>query len=82
MRSSGNIRWFADITLEDRASVGGKGGSLGELTRAGISVPPGFVVCTTAFEKFLASLESQPPIRSRIEALTLQDLREIRLLSE
>jgi pyruvate,water dikinase len=82
MRSSGNISWFADITLNDRASVGGKGASLGELTRAGISVPPGFVVCTTAFEKFLASLEAQQPIRSRIEALTLQDLRGIRLFSE
>jgi pyruvate,water dikinase len=82
MHSSGNISWFAEITLNDRATVGGKGGSLGELTRAGISVPPGFVVCTTAFEKFLASLEKQSPIRSRIEALSLQDLRGIRLLSE
>jgi len=82
MRSSENISWFADINLKDRASVGGKGGSLGELTRAGISVPPGFVVCTTAFEKVLGSLETQSPIRRRIEALTLQDLRGIRLLSE
>lgn len=82
MRSSRNISWFADITLNDRASVGGKGASLGELTRAGISVPPGFVVCTTAFERLLASLEAQQPIRSRIETLTLQDLRGIRLFSE
>ena len=82
MRSSGNIRWFADITLNDRATVGGKGGSLGELVRAGISVPAGFVVCTAAFEKVLASLEEQEPIRSRINSLSLQDLRGIRLLSE
>jgi pyruvate,water dikinase len=82
MRSSGNIRWFADITLNDRATVGGKGGSLGELVRAGISVPDGFVVSTTAFEQVLAALEQQVPIRSRIESLTLQDLRDIRLLSE
>lgn len=82
MRSLGNIRWFADVTLNDRPMVGGKGGSLGELTRAGISVPPGFVLCTTAFERFLPVLEEQAPIRSRIEALTLQDLRGIRLLSQ
>jgi pyruvate,water dikinase len=82
MRSSGNIRWFADITLNDRATVGGKGGSLGELVRAGITVPAGFVVSTTAFEQVLAALEKQGPIRSRIESLTLQDLRGIRLLSE
>lgn len=82
MRSSGNIRWFADITLNDRPLVGGKGGSLGEMTRAGIPVPAGFVVCTVAFEQLLAVLEKQAPIRSRVEALSLQDLKGIRLLSE
>jgi pyruvate,water dikinase len=82
MRSSGNIRWFADIALKDRAAVGGKGGSLGELMRAGIAVPAGFVVCTAAFESFLRDLEKQEPIRSRIEALSLHDLNGIRLLSQ
>jgi pyruvate,water dikinase len=82
MRSSGNISWLADITLNDRPRVGGKGGSLGDLTRAGIAVPGGFVVCTCAFEQFLAILEKQAPIRRRIEALSLEDLRGIRLLSE
>jgi pyruvate,water dikinase len=82
MRSSGNISWFADITLNDRPMVGGKGGSLGELTRAGIAVPAGFVVCTSVFERFLAILEKQAPIRRRIEALSFKDLRGIRLLSE
>ena len=55
---------------------------MGELVRAGITVPAGFVVSTTAFEQVLATLEKQAPIRSRIESLTLQDLRGIRLLSE
>jgi pyruvate, water dikinase len=82
MRSSGNISWFADITLNDRPKVGGKGGSLGELARAGIMVPAGFVVCTPAFERFLAVLEKQAPIRPRVAQLSLRDLKEIRLLSE
>src|SRR5215471_4218448 len=82
MGSSGNVRWFGDITLNDRLMVGGKGGSLGELMNAGISVPSGFVVCTAAFERFLALLERQGPIRPRITALSLQDLRGIRLLSQ
>jgi pyruvate,water dikinase len=82
MRSTANISWFADITLADRATVGGKGGSLGELTRANISVPPGFVVTTQGFERVLAELESESRIRSRVEALSLQDLKGIRLLSE
>ena len=82
MPSSSNISWLADITLNDRPMVGGKGGSLGELTRAGIAVPGGFVVCTCAFEQFLAILEKQAPIRRRIEALSFEDLSGIRLLSE
>ena len=52
------IGWFADLSLADRPQVGGKGGSLGELVRAGIAVPPGFVVKTAAFEQFLAAAES------------------------
>jgi hypothetical protein len=51
------ISWFADLQLTDRPAVGGKGGSLGELTRAGISVPPGFVVRVEAFDEFLANVE-------------------------
>lgn len=72
------IGWFADIGLGDRPQVGGKGGSLGELQRAGIAVPPGFVVKTGAFERFIVNLEREFPIRSRIEALQPEALDEIR----
>lgn len=82
MRSTANISWFTDITLADRAMVGGKGGSLGELTRANIAVPPGFVVTTRGFERVLAELEKENPIRTRVETLSLHDLKGIRLLSE
>jgi len=82
MHSSANIRWFADISLADHATVGGKGGSLGELTRANIAVPPGFVITTKGFEGVLAELERGKRIRSQVEALSLQDLKGIRLLSK
>jgi len=74
MRSSENVSWFADIALKDRPAVGGKGGSLGELTRAGVGVPPGFVVRTGAFECFLGALEREEPVRSSVEALADQEL--------
>jgi pyruvate,water dikinase len=76
--SIGVIGWFEDIGLRDRAEVGGKGGSLGELTRAGIPVPPGFVVRTQAFEQFIASLEREAPVRARVEGLPPDDLDAIR----
>jgi pyruvate, water dikinase len=82
MRSSENISWFADITLKDRSAVGGKGGSLGELTRAGIAVPPGFVLRTGCFERFLAKLETEEPIRPRVESLGDGELEKITVLSE
>lgn len=82
MRSSENVSWFADITLESRPAVGGKGGSLGELTRAGIAVPPGFVVRTTAFERFLRALEQEAPVRQPVEALDHDELDGITVLSQ
>jgi pyruvate,water dikinase len=74
MPSTQVIGWFADIGLNDRVHVGGKGGSLGELQRAGIAVPPGFVVKTGAFERFIGPLERKSPLRSRVAALSAEDL--------
>jgi pyruvate,water dikinase len=74
MSSTEVIGWFADIGLDDRPEVGGKGGSLGELQRAGIAVPPGFVVKTGAFERFIGALERKAPVRARVESLNADDL--------
>src|ERR1700677_1539810 len=74
MPSTQVIGWFADSGLNDRVHVGGKGGSLGELQRAGIAVPPGFVVKTGAFERFIGPLERKSPLRSRVAALSAEDL--------
>jgi pyruvate,water dikinase len=72
-----HISWFADIGLHDRPHVGGKGGSLGELRRAGIAVPAGFILRTTAFEHFLQTVEAQWPVRERIASLSAEDLPAI-----
>lgn len=44
---------FKEIGRDDAAVAGGKGASLGEMTQAGIPVPPGFVVTAQAFDEFL-----------------------------
>ena len=80
MVASGNVSWFADIGLNDRPNVGGKGGSLGELLRAGVAVPPGFVVRTQAFEGFLEALEHEFPIRAQVELLSPDDLEAVTAL--
>jgi pyruvate,water dikinase len=75
------ISWFRDIGLDDRPKVGGKGGSLGELHRAGINVPPGFVVRTGAFEGLIDALERRSPVRARVEGLAADDLEGMRVVS-
>ena len=42
------IKKFSEISKDDVAKVGGKGASLGEMTKAGIPVPVGFVITTQA----------------------------------
>jgi pyruvate,water dikinase len=77
MGSPEYVSWFADIGLSDRQHVGGKGGSLGELQRTGVPVPPGFVVRTQAFELFLEAIERQSPIRAQVESLSPDDLEAV-----
>jgi len=43
------IAWLSELSAADVPSVGGKGANLGEMTRAGLPVPAGFVVTTAAF---------------------------------
>lgn len=81
MASSEHVSWFSDIGLDDRPHVGGKGGSLGELKRADITVPPGFVVRTAAFERFVQALEQEAPVRARVGSLDPEDLEAIRACS-
>ncbi len=60
---------FAGIGRGDTAMVGGKAASLGELTRAGVSVPPGFVVTTAAFRAALEGLWAGGGPEARVAAL-------------
>jgi pyruvate,water dikinase len=59
------ILWIKDLTRQALARVGGKGANLGELTRAGFRVPPGFVVPITSYARFRA----MPGVSQRLDAL-------------
>ena len=48
---------FKELDKNNVDEAGGKGASLGEMTKAGIPVPPGFVVLAGTFEKFLAETD-------------------------
>jgi phosphohistidine swiveling domain-containing protein len=48
------IKQFEELGSGDIDQAGGKGANLGELTRAGLPVPPGFVVVTEAYRAYVA----------------------------
>src|SRR3990172_5670259 len=47
------VVWFKEVGKEDVDSVGGKGANLGELVRAQIPVPPGFIVSAQTYFDFV-----------------------------
>ncbi|ELY94351.1 phosphoenolpyruvate synthase [Natrialba chahannaoensis JCM 10990] len=51
------VLWLDEISAGDIEKVGGKGASLGELTGAGLPVPPGFVVTAGTYRSFIESAE-------------------------
>ena len=59
------ILWFDALSRTSTPVAGGKGANLGEMTRAKLPVPPGFVITAPAF---LAALESGG-IRQRLAEL-------------
>lgn len=62
------IKTFDQISKRDVKEVGGKGSSLGELIRAGLSVPNGFVITTQVYKKFSNQELSSDVIRDIINA--------------
>lgn len=58
------VAWFDELGKADTATAGGKGANLGELTRAGAPVPPGFVVTAAGY---LSAME-QGGVRDQLRA--------------
>jgi phosphohistidine swiveling domain-containing protein len=48
------IKQFDELGRDGIDQAGGKGANLGELTRAGLPVPPGFVIVTEAYRGYVA----------------------------
>ncbi len=51
---------FAELDRAALPVVGGKGANLGELTRAGFPVPPGFCVTTAAYDLVAGEANLEP----------------------
>ncbi|HKR01511.1 MAG TPA: pyruvate, phosphate dikinase [Pyrinomonadaceae bacterium] len=63
MKQNGTHKWvylFEEGRGDDKELLGGKGAGLAEMTRAGLPVPPGFVVTTEACNAFYANNKQFP----------------------
>ena len=72
-----SIVWFSDVGKEDLEMVGGKGANLGELTKAEIPVPPGFVITADTYFRFLHHNELEPAISKELEGLDVNNSRDL-----
>ncbi|MEK7084850.1 MAG: PEP/pyruvate-binding domain-containing protein [Patescibacteria group bacterium] len=72
-----HLKFFSDITKNSVAEAGGKGASLGEMSRAGIPVPPGFVVLSNAFDRFLEETDLNVEIAARLKDVHPEDMNSV-----
>lgn len=63
------------------ADLGGKGASLVTMTSAGMPVPPGFVITTSAFDAFLDDSGISSEILSELSDLDSEDVAEVDAVS-
>jgi pyruvate,water dikinase len=66
-------RRFSALSKADVAYAGGKGANLGEMTGAGLPIPPGFVVGAPAYASFCDSGGLRERIAGRLETLDVDD---------
>ncbi|PIP32160.1 phosphoenolpyruvate synthase, partial [Candidatus Gottesmanbacteria bacterium CG23_combo_of_CG06-09_8_20_14_all_37_19] len=71
------IAWFDEIDKNDIARVGGKGANLGEMCKADIPVPYGFVVTSNAYFDFIKESKIDSLIRDRLKIYQYKDPRSL-----
>ena len=68
---------FSKINKNSVSIAGGKGASLGEMTQAGLAVPPGFVVLAGMFDRFVQESDIIEDIQAELEKVNYKDTNSI-----
>jgi pyruvate, water dikinase len=61
------IFWFEELGTGDNDRVGKKCANLGEMTRMGLRIPPGFAISIDGYERFMAETGAGEEIRHYVE---------------
>jgi pyruvate, water dikinase len=67
------VQNFDDLRRSDVSWAGGKGANLGELTSAGLPVPPGFVIGAPVFARFCDESGLRDRLRELFDAVDVHD---------
>lgn len=76
------VKRFEELSRSDVPTVGGKGANLGEMARAGLPVPPGFVVTVDAYRRFYQASGIADEVAARIARLNVDDPAQLRDVSD
>lgn len=76
-KGSQYIYRFEDVDKDNIPEVGGKGANLGEMTRAGFPVPPGFVVSASAYYYFIKENKLDQLIKRELTELDPEDTKTL-----
>jgi pyruvate, water dikinase len=77
-----NILWFNEVGKDDGATVGGKGANLGELTRAGFPVPPGYIITAQAYFDYVKATGLDKKIETMLADLDFEDSKDLQKRAE
>ncbi len=67
------VRPFGELSRDDVPYAGGKGANLGELARAGLPVPPGFVIGAPAYAAFCEESGLRDRLAGVLDGLDVDD---------
>ncbi len=81
MATTKNILWFREVSKDDTNIVGGKGANLGELTTAGLPVPPGFIVTAQAYFDFLKATGLDKTVKTKLAGLNEEDSKKLQAVA-
>ena len=76
------VVWFKEIDKHDIPLVGGKGANLGEMTKAGFPVPPGFIITSAAYFHFLDVTGIKPAIDKLLADCSVNNQKELQETSD
>ena len=76
------VKKFEELSKSDIGIAGGKGANLGELTQAGIPVPPGFVVTAQAYKYFMDEAGINDQVMEILDAIDINDTKALQAAAE